>query len=154
MSDSERGAVTMDDREIDRFLGDGGVGVLSLARDDDAYALPVSYGYDDGERAVYLRLAFAPDSEKRSYVDAGGRVALVVQREGPTGWQSVVARGRLHSAGETEAALDSSVAAAIRRVNIPFVAVYDRPARDLEFSLYRLEPDTMTGRRERSGEAD
>jgi hypothetical protein len=36
---------------------------LSLASDDEAYAIPVSFGYD-GERALMYLLRFGEDSEK------------------------------------------------------------------------------------------
>jgi hypothetical protein len=142
----------MDGGEIDEFLGNGGIGVLSLAHENDAYAVPVSYGYDASDGSVYLRLAFGPDSGKRPYVDAGGQVVLVVQRETDEGWRSVVAKGTLTQASETESSLDSTVTTAIHRVNIPFVSAYDRPARELDFDLYRLDPAELTGRREHRGD--
>jgi len=134
----------MTDAEVDEFLGDGGTGVLALGHENDAYAVPISYGYDADDPAIYLRLAFAPESEKQPFVESGGLASLVVHGDGTAGWRSVVARGTLHEV--TETALDSRVAEAIRRVDIPFVTIYDRPARELEFRIYRLSIETLTGR--------
>ena len=140
-------AEAMDDDAVDEFLGTGGTGVLALANGDDSYAFPVSYGYDATDRAFYVRLAFHPDSEKRGYLGPSSLVSLVVSEEGEEGWQSVVARGHLRETGE--AAIDSSVVEAIRRVDIPFFTVFDRPARELEFELFRLTPESLTGHRQR-----
>lgn len=139
-------AEPMADDAVDEFLGTGGTGVLALANDDDSYAFPVSYGFDATDRSFYFRLAFHPDSEKRGYIGPDSLVSFVVSAETGEGWQSVVARGHLRDTGE--AAIDSGVVDAIRRVDIPFVAVFDRPARELVFELFRLRPETLTGHRE------
>ncbi|MFW6321174.1 MAG: pyridoxamine 5'-phosphate oxidase family protein [Halohasta sp.] len=140
-------SVELDDEEIDSLLGTGGVGVVSFADGDEPYSIPVSYGYDSGAGSLYLRFGFAPESEKRTFVDDGVVASLVVMAESIDGWQSVVARGPLRKV--TEMALDSHAAESVRQVNIPFVTIHDRRATDLEFELYRLEPDSMSGRRER-----
>lgn len=136
----------MTDAEVETFLGTEGTGVLALARDDDSYAIPVSYGFDPTDDTFYLRLAFHEDSEKRAYLGPSRTVTLVVADETDEGWRSVLARGHLRETGE--AAIDSSVAEAIRRVNIPFVSVFDRHPRDLDFELYRLAPDELTGQKQ------
>jgi hypothetical protein len=136
----------MDRREVDTFLGEEGTGVLALARDDESYAIPVSYGYDGEEETFYLRLAFHPDSRKREFLGPSRTVSLVVSAETDEGWRSVVARGRLRETGE--AALDSSLVEAIRRIDIPFFTVFDRPARELDFELFQLVPDELTGQKQ------
>lgn len=139
-------AEPMDRREVDAFLGEEGTGVLALARDDESYAIPVSYGYDGDEETFYLRLAFHPDSQKREFLGPSRTVSLVVSAETDEGWRSVVARGRLRETGE--AALDSSLVEAIRRIDIPFFTVFDRPARELDFELFQLVPDELTGQKQ------
>ncbi|WP_253736445.1 pyridoxamine 5'-phosphate oxidase family protein [Halohasta salina] len=137
----------LDGDEIESLLGTGGVGVISFADDDEPYSIPISYGYDSGTREFYVRFGFAPDSDKRRFVDDGSVASLVVMAEAIDGWQSVVVRGSLREV--TEMAIDSHAAESVRKINIPFVTIYDRRASELEFELYRLEPDTITGRRER-----
>ncbi|MDS0299416.1 pyridoxamine 5'-phosphate oxidase family protein [Halogeometricum sp. S1BR25-6] len=141
-------SVAMSHEEVVEFLGDGGTGVVAFAKDNESYAIPVSYGFDPDEERVYLRLAFAPESEKRTFVNATSLVSLVVDEKTPDGWKSVVARG--HLAEVTEAALDSTVVEAMRTMDIPFVTIYDRPSAELEFEMYRLEPDELTGRKEKT----
>lgn len=151
MDDTE--SVEMDDAEIATFLGREGTGVLSLAKASEAYSIPVSYGYDDdsGPR-FYLRLGFAPDSEKRAFLRETTRVALVVYDETAEGWRSVVARGPLEEVPET--AIDADIVRGLQKADIPLVSIFDRPMQELEFTLHRLVPDELTGRKTQGGSAD
>ena len=137
----------LDGEEIESLLGTGGVGVISFADGDEPYSIPVSYGYDSNAGSLYVRFGFADESEKRAFVDDGVAASLVVMAESVDGWQSVVARGSLRKVSEM--VLDSHAAESVRKINIPFVTIYDRRATELEFELYRLEPDSITGRQER-----
>lgn len=139
----------MDDAEIREFLGDGGTGVISFARDDVPYSVPMSYGFDPDGPTFYVRLGYAPESEKRSFAEGSDSVTFVVYRETPAGWKSVVATGRLDPV--TEASLDATVAEALHSIDIPFVTIYDRPAREIEFVLNRLVVEELTGRKEDRG---
>ena len=139
-------SVEMTAAEIDTLLDTGGVGVISFADGDEPYSVPISYGYDSDSRAIYVRFGFAPESDKRRFVDDGAVASLVVTDDDTRGWRSVVARGQLTEVSEPT--LDGSIVQSIRKMNIPFVTIYDRPAAELEFELYRLDPDTLTGRKE------
>jgi nitroimidazol reductase NimA-like FMN-containing flavoprotein (pyridoxamine 5'-phosphate oxidase superfamily) len=132
--------------EIDTVLDNGGVGVISFAADDEPYSVPLSYGYDSENREIYVRFGFAPESDKRRFVDDGSVASLVVTDDDTRGWRSVVARGPLTEVSEP--AIAGSAAQSIRKMNIPFVTIYERPATELEFELYRLDPETLTGRKE------
>ena len=57
-------AIAMDDDEIDEFLGTEGVGVISLAKGGDSYALPLSYGFDPTTGHFFFRLGFDDASRK------------------------------------------------------------------------------------------
>ncbi|WP_435183400.1 pyridoxamine 5'-phosphate oxidase family protein [Halobellus sp. EA9] len=146
MSDDDS-AVAMDREAIDDLLGTGGVGVLALADADEPYAIPMSYGYDADERAVYLRFGYAEESEKRRFVSRSDGAALVVAVEGDDGWASVVVRGPLTEV--PEAAIDGTIVESIRAIDIPYFTIYDEPARDLAYQLYRLDAEEVTGRREK-----
>ena len=137
----------LNDEEIDSLLGSGGVGVISFVDGDEPYSIPISYGYDSSAQCLYVRFGFAPESNKRDIIDDGVTASLVVMAESIDGWESVVARGPLRKV--TEMALDSHAAESVRKMNIPFVTIYDRRASELEFELYRLEPDQLSGRQER-----
>ncbi|QCJ46375.1 MULTISPECIES: pyridoxamine 5'-phosphate oxidase family protein [Haloprofundus] len=147
-------SVEVSDEARDEFLGNGGTGVISFnaAESDDApYARPVSYGYDPSDTTFFFRLAFGPESEKREVVGASAPVTFVVHDRGDEGWQSVVASGRLERV--TEAAIDSDVVQAIRRVHIPLVDVFERHPRELEFEFYRLVADSVSARKEAQAES-
>ncbi|QIB75244.1 pyridoxamine 5'-phosphate oxidase family protein [Halogeometricum borinquense] len=141
-------SVSMSHEEIVEFLETGGTAVIALAKGDDSYAIPVSYGFDDEEEHFYLRLAFDSESEKREYVDAAGVDSLVIHEQTDEGWKSVVARG--HLAEVTEAALDSTIVEAMRTMDIPFVTIFEHPSTELEFEMYRLIPEELTGRKEKT----
>lgn len=135
----------MDDTEIDALLGTGGAGVIAFANDDEPYAVPISYGYDADARAFYVRCAFAPESKKREFVDDGITASLVVSDD-TGGWRSVVVRGPLTEVSEP--AIESGVSESIRKINVPYITIHETPPAEMEFELYRLDPETLTGRKE------
>ena len=132
--------------ELTAFLGNGGTGVISFSTssDDSPYSMPVSYGFNTDVKHFHFRLAFPPGSEKETLVTQP--VSFVTHDRTDAGWRSVIARGRLRETGE--AAIDSSIVEAIRRINIPFFTVFDRPARELDFELFRLAPEDLTGHKQ------
>jgi hypothetical protein len=140
-------SVRLDGDERDEFLSPGGTGVISFDRGDEApFSIPVSYGYDVESGDLFFRLANDPDGEKGLFLSGRPAVSFVVHRETDDGWRSVVATGRLEEVAE--AAVDSSVVEAMRRVRIPLVDVYSDHPRTVEFEFYRLRPDELTGRKE------
>lgn len=140
--------VELDEDERASFLGVGGTGVLSFGTGvgQAPYSLPVSYGYDDESGAFYFRLGIAADGEKAGYVEDRRPVSLVVHRETDAGWHSVVARGQLEEV--TESAIGSDAMQGLSRVEIPLVDIFDRPTEEITFRFYRLEPTSVSGRRE------
>lgn len=134
----------MSDEETDAFLGSRETGVLSLARADDPYAIPISYGYDASDRQFYLRSVSTPDSEKRRFVRSGSDAQLVVYDDEDGVYRSVVATGRLVSIDP-----DDLTAADIRQYGAaerPLFEIWPQPKEGLDIDLYRLEPETVTGR--------
>lgn len=146
---SDRRPVEMDGAEITDFLDRHSIGTLALARENDAYAIPVSFAFDGESRDVYVRLGFTPESQKREFVGTDGLVTLVAFDETDGRWQSVVARGRLEEV--TESSLDSTIEEAVHGLDIPYVTIFDRPASNLEFRLYRLDVDKLHGRKQVPG---
>ncbi|MFW5928963.1 MAG: pyridoxamine 5'-phosphate oxidase family protein, partial [Halobacteriota archaeon] len=93
MSVAEESELSRD--EVDDFLGSQETGVLSLAKGDDPYAIPVSYGYSTGDRRFYFRLVSTPESEKRRYLGSSPHGRVVVYDEGDGEYTSAVAEGVL-----------------------------------------------------------
>lgn len=136
-------ATEMDAIEMGEFLETQQTGVLSLAKDDDGYAIPVSFVYDDGQQDVYLRLGFAPASQKRKYLDATEHVSFVVYDETDDGWKSVVIQGTTEELSSST--LDSSIHEAVNNIEIPFMSVHQRPVTDTEFRIVRISVTTING---------
>ncbi|WP_096389792.1 pyridoxamine 5'-phosphate oxidase family protein [Halopenitus persicus] len=86
---------TMSDAAIDAALQSHGAGVLALADGNDAYAIPISFGYDAG-RVVFVYWQFGAESRKVAFTEATDRACLtVVEHRSPTDWRSVIVRGPL-----------------------------------------------------------
>lgn len=134
----------MDRDAIDDFLHRRGTGVLSLADGNDAYGVPVSYAYDASVPAVYLRLGAVEEGTKGSYIDAADRVSLVVYDRADGRWRSVILGGRLEVVDPDE--IDRSLAEALRTGELPVIGLYKAVPADVEFSLYRLRIEDLSGR--------
>jgi hypothetical protein len=141
MTDST--ATEMDAIEIADFLETQRTGVLSLAKDDDGYAIPVSFVYDDAGPHVYLRLGFAPGSQKRKYLDETAHGSFVVYDETDEGWKSVVVEGTFEELSSST--LDSSILEAVNSLEIPFLSVHKRPVDDTQFTIVRMTITTVNG---------
>lgn len=139
-------SIELSETERDRFLGNGGTGVLGFTtgRDDPPYSIPVSYGYDATETTFYFRLVVDGDSGKREFLDRP--VSFVVYGQEDDEWHSVVGTGRLESTTDPDAETD--VLAGLERVHIPVVDIFGRPPKEIHFEFYRLVPDRLSGRKE------
>lgn len=105
MSDDEgttlRG-IEMSEDELDRFLHEQGHGTLSLADGGEAYAVPISFGYDGD--AIYLSLIeFGDASTKLDFIEHTERACLVTYNvQTRHVWKSALVRGTLDPVAEDE----------------------------------------------------
>ncbi len=100
MSDHETRAAAMDDAAVDAFLREQGTGVLSLADGNEAYAVPVSFGYEAG-RALFGFYTFGEASKKQQFAEHTDRACLTVYDvDEQTDWKSVLAFGPLTELGQ------------------------------------------------------
>lgn len=133
----------MSDEELTERLDEESFGVLSLARDDEAYAIPVGLHYN-GERVLF-RLSDDEDSEKLRFLESTERASLLLyEAPGERDSWSVLIRGPVRKLPEDEQAEISD--AELNEWFAPF-RVFDEAIEDVEFALYELEPDTITGRK-------
>ncbi|MFQ3318527.1 MAG: nitroimidazol reductase NimA-like FMN-containing flavoprotein [Natronomonas sp.] len=95
---------TLSNAERDAFLEASGVGVLALADGDDAYGLPISYGYDgEAERLFFVFLKPGAESRKEAYAEATDSASFVVYDvDSEHEWTSVVLDGELRPVDEHE----------------------------------------------------
>ena len=135
----------MTPEEIDAFLGSHETGVLSLARADTPYAIPISYGYDATDRRFYMRLVSTPESEKRQFLASSPEARLVIyDEEGLTYW-SVVAVGTLESISPSDLTVDRIEQ--YGQAKRPLFEIWAEGKSDLDIELYELTPDQLSGRR-------
>ncbi|WP_336364180.1 pyridoxamine 5'-phosphate oxidase family protein [Halalkalicoccus salilacus] len=93
----------MEEGEIKAFLNEQGVGVLSLARGDEAYGVPISFGYDGEDRLYFVFLGIGERSRKREFAEATERASFVAYEvESKHAWTSVVAGGRVREVADEE----------------------------------------------------
>ncbi len=133
----------MDSIEISEFLQRQATGVLALAKESDAYAVPVSFFYHAEQQCVYLRLGDAPGSQKRRYADATDHATLVVYDDTDEGWKSVVIEGHLVETSENT--LDAALEEHGEQLDIPYVRIFDRPTDEIEFRTVRVDITSMKG---------
>ncbi|QCC53778.1 pyridoxamine 5'-phosphate oxidase family protein [Natronorubrum bangense] len=129
---------------IDDFLGHHETGVLSLARTDEPYSIPISYGYDDDDRVFYMRLVSTPESEKRAFLDTSPSARLVVYDEQASSYRSVIATGTLENIPPAE--LTPSQIAQYGDAKRPLFEIWAQQKDELDIELYRLTPDSLNGR--------
>lgn len=141
---SETRGVEMSPAEVDAFLAGGGTGVLSLARGDEPYATPVSYGYDRNLRSFFLRLGVEAATGKREFLESGGGARLVTYGPVEGGWTSVVAAGNLDPVDDED--LTVEVAEALRESELPLLAIWGDELEGVRFEIYRLAVEELTGR--------
>ncbi|MFB6161706.1 MAG: pyridoxamine 5'-phosphate oxidase family protein [Haloferacaceae archaeon] len=131
----------LSDAEVDDLLADHHVGVLALADDRRAYAVPVDYRYD-GE-SLLLRLTDDGRSRKLAYVETTEDPELLVYgHDGPHDSWSVLLTGEIREIDPEERGIDAET------VNDWFgpVRVFDEAIEDLTVRLFEFAVASATGR--------
>jgi hypothetical protein len=129
----------MTEDEIAEKLASRENGVLALAQDGAAYAVPISFHYTEGE--IYLRLARHEGSKKIDYIDSTTEASFLLYEYADDGssW-SVLAVGGITKVGEgfDKTALNEQ---------FPDLRIFDESVDDVELEIYRLDVSEITGRR-------
>ncbi len=134
----------MSTERTDAFLGAHETGVLSLARTDEPYAIPISYGYDASARQFYMRLVSSVDSEKRRFLSSDPDARLVVYDEDGDTYRSVIAKGTLVRIDPDDLTVeDIQQYGSAKR---PLFEIWPSGKSELDIELYRLEPGNISGR--------
>lgn len=135
--------VPMSEAEEEQFLHDQGQGVLSLARDGEAYGLPVSFGYDGGD-LYFILLQFGDHSEKLDFVDATERATFsTFEFDDEHHWRSVLVRGSLEKVADE----DEDEATDIMFDNAQFASLFPHGEPITDHPRYRLVADEVTGQK-------
>lgn len=133
----------MDSIQIGEFLDEQQTGVLSLARENQSYGIPVSFAFDDSEHDIFLRLGYGYHSKKREFVDGVDWASFLVYDQVDDRWMSVLARGPLDTMSKDT--LDSTVVQAAQSLQIPYFQVFDEGGEGLEFEIVRIDVTELTG---------
>ena len=131
--------------ETDSILGRHETGVLSLAREGEPYAIPISYGFDIEARRFYLRLVSTPESEKRRFLASSPHARLVVYEEDDPIYRSVVTIGTLNEVPRDELTVEHIEQ--YGEAKRPLFEIWGESRQDLDIQLYQLKPDEVSGRR-------
>ncbi len=136
----------MEVQEVRALLQRAGYGHLGCARDNRPYVMPIHYAYEDPD--IYI---FTTEGMKTEFIAANPEVCLQVEEvAGPTDWQSVIATGkaeRLTAQAEIEHAMqfitknNPTLTPALNKLGI------DPQGRAGHITLYRIHPDTISGRK-------
>ena len=120
---SQSTATKLTENDIESFLRQQTAGTLTLAKGDDAYAIPVAFTTVDDSNDIYFRLGYGPGSrgpiEHLSSVDGIDSTP----RPGPESPQ---------------------VSYADIELEIPFYSVFESPS-EMTFALVRLRTSELTG---------
>ncbi|MDZ7731559.1 MAG: pyridoxamine 5'-phosphate oxidase family protein [Natrialbaceae archaeon] len=129
---------TLSAADTDAVLSRNETGVLSLARADEPYSIPISYGYDGTERRFFLRLVSTPESEKRQFLSSAPTARLVVYEEEPPVYHSVLTSGTLEEIPRDDLTVEhiEQYGAAKR----PLFEIWGAFRQDLDVQLYQLAP--------------
>ena len=137
---------SMTDEDAETFLAAQGQGVLALARDDEAYGVPVSYGYDEVEDRVVFQFLYERESKKRAFVEAGGVVTLTVTDwTTADDWRSVIVTGELERVPDAEVS-DRLAAVFFRQGDHAASAARTSGRPSLTRAWYQLPATEITGR--------
>ena len=135
--------IGMDDEEVEEYLDDVDTGVLALAADDDAYAIPVAHHYDGA--SLYVRLSTDGSSTKLSYLEETDTACFTLYDvDSPGDSWSIIATGPLRKlSGDERDEFDAMV------VNESFLKlrIFDEDIEAVELEIYELEIETLTGRK-------
>lgn len=136
----------MESADVDEFLAERETGVLSLAREEEPYAIPISYGYDSETRTFYMRLVSTPESQKREFLasDPDARLVVYDKTENEERYWSVVASGNLEEIDPDDLSVEQIEQ--YGRARQPLFEIWGQNKADLDIQLYRFRPDELTGR--------
>lgn len=131
--------VGMTESDVERRLEAAETGVLSLADEGRAYAVPVHCQYEGG--TVFVRLTDDDDSEKLAFLEATTEACFVCyQATNGESW-SIVVRGPV------EAVSDERYDAAAINERFGPVRLFDEDVGDTDVSVFALRAVSITGRR-------
>lgn len=95
--------IGMERDDVNTFLREQGVGVLSLTNGQEAYGVPVSFGYNGGDSLYFVFLRIGEQSKKEQFAEQTERASFTVYDVNSKHvWTSVIVSGALHQIPDSE----------------------------------------------------
>lgn len=137
--------VELDRYETEEFLKGRGLGVLGLAKEGEAYTIPIAFAYDDAANRCIFRFLMTEDSMKRRFVSKTDTASLTVYEwRTKDEWKSVVIRGPIRRITDEDLA---QVAALFSDVGEEAsLEVFNDPISEYESEWYELDLAEITAR--------
>jgi len=134
----------MTSEEIKSFLHEKGSGILSLSQEGMAYAIPVSFAYDDNFHRCLLDLGFGPESKKRGFIESTGLSCFTAYEwNSPSSWKSVVLTGALRRLEDIDPANELSF---YEEANDIQITVFDLSPEEIDHQWYEFVITDQSGR--------
>lgn len=92
----------MDDAEIEAFLSEHSVGVLSIPTAENPVLRPMSFAFDAPDRLYFLYVLTTDSQKKAATEQADGAQFLVYSTDARFDWKSVLLTGTLDAVEESE----------------------------------------------------
>lgn len=133
----------VDEAETERLLREHGHGVLALAKDNDAYAVPLNYFYDGS--SLLIRVSEEPDSTKAAYAESTEMATFIIYdvEDERTSW-SVMVRGHIERLPEDD---QERFTDPVLNERFPPFHLFDEHVPEVEMVIYELDPYEITARR-------
>lgn len=129
----------MTESELDSYLRTGEHGVLALATENDAYAVPLSYHFDGD--IFLIRVSGDGDaSDKGRFLETTRTASFVCYQSSENESWSILIRGSLQE-------WERDVAEASLNDWFQPFRLFDEAVESVEFSLYELEMESVVGRK-------
>lgn len=128
----------MTESEVDERLRDGHHGVLGLADDSDAYAVPLSYHYD-GDQFLLRVSGHDGAAEKRRYIETTDVASFVCFDASSASSWSIQIRGSIEP-------WSSDVDSATVNEWFPPFRLFDEAVEEVNFDIYELRMEHVAGR--------
>lgn len=138
--------IAMDENEIDIFLEEQHLGVLSLCSEGEPYGIPLCYVHDEDTDTIYFNFGEHDDSKKIRFIENNPRASFTVyDLSAGTHLRSVVISGTMSRVTDDEEH-ELAQELLLRRNCAAPLYFWGVSSKDLEFPYYKLDIEEKHGR--------
>lgn len=148
-SDPDQVGSPLSEPETRTYLKSRGHGVLSLASEDRAYGIPISFGFDEKNDRFLFEFLNLPDSKKAEFTDPGSESSLTVYEYDAGKWKSCIVIGEIHPV-ETSSLSAQDISSFFSQADDGAEPIRWGEASQLDRQWYELKASSITGRQSTS----